>query len=522
MKFVQLGSNVGNDNLFKYLENSNQEIEFGLLVEANLLHIENLKKCYKLYPNVIVENVAIKPPSHLEDTLKFFYCTTDGPLYESTSCRIEHIQKHLEMCPHLSGGEIKTFEVSCVTIETLFDNHNITELDWLLIDVEGIDAELLLSTDWSKYNIKKFEFENIHFQEIEKRNIEKMLHEFGYIRTTPLNPFDEAWIKKTEVNKMNITLYAICKNEEKNVEKFIQNSKKFSHTIVVDTGSTDNTVALLREAGIEVHEHSQSEKEFDFSQARNQALSYVKTDWAFSLDFNEDISDFYPEGIDIIADEFTTFKHLRFDIIDDNEPIQSNEVHVRFHRTKNYIWRNAVHEIPEFVPTELFLNEIAVDTTIKITKTFHKSVCKQLFYLSICEREYERDNTNWYYLWFIFHHYESVKNHEKCLEYGKQFLNISIPYQNQFRVKCFITCSKILIEFKRIKEAANYAFHALSEAMNFGGDILGNAFIHLLNIGVLTQNPNIVIFASAFSDITNNLDIRKDAIQTLYNSIESK
>ena len=49
---------------------------------------------------------------------------------------------------------------------------------------------------------------------------------------------------------MNITLYAICKNEEKNVEKFIENSKKFSHTVVVDTGSTDNTTQPLKEAGI--------------------------------------------------------------------------------------------------------------------------------------------------------------------------------------------------------------------------------------------------------------------------------
>ena len=59
---------------------------------------------------------------------------------------------------------------------------------------------------------------------------------------------------------MNITLYAICKNEEKNVEKFIETSKKFSHTVVVDTGSTDNTVQLLKDAGIEVYEHSQTQR----------------------------------------------------------------------------------------------------------------------------------------------------------------------------------------------------------------------------------------------------------------------
>ena len=44
---------------------------------------------------------------------------------------------------------------------------------------------------------------------------------------------------KEEVTKMDITLYAIARNEEKNIERFLENSKKFSHTIVVDTGSTD-------------------------------------------------------------------------------------------------------------------------------------------------------------------------------------------------------------------------------------------------------------------------------------------
>ena len=34
-------------------------------------------------------------------------------------------------------------------------------------------------------------------------------------------------------------------------------------------------------------------EDFDFSVARNQALSYVKTDWAFSLDFNENIDDLF-------------------------------------------------------------------------------------------------------------------------------------------------------------------------------------------------------------------------------------
>lgn len=515
MKLVQIGSNKGNDDLTDYLKKHHKDLEFGLFVEANSLHISDLKKCYEDYSNVFFENTAIKVPSHSDNTLEFFYHTKDAPLYAITSCKIEHIFKHIEMCPHLIGGEIKTFKVPCLTIDELFEKYQIQELDWLLLDVEGIDSELLLSTDWSKYNIKRIEFESLHLGE-DKEKIHQMFKDLNYVQTNSLNEYDEAWIKNTGKNTMEVTLYAICKNEEKNVEKFIEISKKFSHTVVVDTGSTDNTVQLLKEAGIEVYEHSQSREEFDFSKARNQALSYVKTDWAFSLDFNEDLDEFFPEGLGVIAGEFTAFRHQRYDKVDDNEPIQSNEVHTRFHRTKNYVWGNAIHEIPSFIPTETHLNESVVDTTIKITKTVQRSIDKQLFYLSICEREYQKDSSNWYYLWFIFNHYYSVKNYQKTLELGQEFLNISKPYFNEFRIKCFIVCSEILLGFGQVQQSANYAFHALSESMNLGNVHLGNAFTHLLNIGKVTQNSNIIVFASAFSENTIKLPERTYAIDNLF------
>lgn len=515
MKVVQIGSNKGNDDLSRYLKQHHKDLKFGLFVEANSLHISDLTECYKNYSNVFIENIAIKIPDHLENNLQFFYHTKDGPLYAITSCKKEHIEKHIEMCPHLAGGEIKSFNVPCITIRDLFKKYQIQDLDWLLLDVEGIDAEILLTTDWNLYDIKRIEFESLHLNEHQEK-IEQMFKRLNYVRTNSLNLYDQAWVKNTGENKMEVTLYAICKNEEKNIEKFIENSKKFPHTVVVDTGSTDRTVELLKESGIEVHEHPQTREEFDFSIARNQALSYVKTDWAFSLDFNEDIDEFFPDGLGVISEEFTSFKHLRFDKEGDNDPIESNEVHTRFHRTQNYTWVNAVHEVPQFIPTEKYLNDVSVDTTIKITKIIQKSVDKQLFYLSICEREFQKDSNNWYYLWFIFNHYVSVENLSKALEYGQEFLNISKPYFNHFRVRCFIICSQILCKTGNVNQGANYAFHALSEAMNFGGETLGGAFVHLLNIGKLTQNPNIIVFSSAFSEETLRLKDRTSAIDKLF------
>ena len=318
---------------------------------------------------------------------------------------------------------------------------------------------------------------------------------------------------------MNVTLYAISKNEEKNIEKFIENSKKFSHTVVVDTGSTDNTVQLLRDAGIEVHEHPQTKEKFDFSIARNQALSYVNTDWGFSLDFNETVDDLYLEGFDVIQDEFTCFNHLRFDDNGKDEPVQSNEVHVRFHRTQNYKWVNAVHEIPVFVPTGEYPTESSVDTTIKITKKINKSISKELFYFDICEREYQKDPTNWFYIWFIFNHHFNVGNHQKALDFGQEYLNVSKPYFDSFRILAFIRCSMCLLKLQDVTKAANYAFHAVSEAMNMGEPYMSQAFSYLNEIAKMVNNPNITIFATGFNPETLQLPERISAIQYLYSLI---
>jgi glycosyltransferase involved in cell wall biosynthesis len=332
------------------------------------------------------------------------------------------------------------------------------------------------------------------------------------------NSFGIVWFHRKEggiKSKMKVTLYAIAKNEEKNIEKFLKNAEKFDDVVVVDTGSTDNTVQLLRNAGIKVYGHPQTRDEFDFSVARNQALSYVETDWAFSLDFNEDVTEFYPEGFGVIADEFTTFNHLRFDDNGTDEPVQSNEVHTRLHRTKNYTWINAVHEVPNFIPTEEYPNEVGVDTTIKITKKIHKSVDKELFYFSICEREHKKDPTNWYWIWFIFNHYYNVQNSQKALEYGQEFLNVSKPYFDSFRVITFIRCSQILFGLGDVQRGANYAFHAVSEAMNMGEPMISQAFQHLLQVGIRTNNPNIIIFASGFNPETLSLPERITAIKSI-------
>ena len=195
LSVVQLGTNKANDDLSDLILKNYSKLKFGLFVEANPIHRKDIEECYSRYKNAIVENIAIKKSSEdTSETLTFFVNTNDGPDYQIASTKIEHIQKHMETVPHLIGGSIETFEVPCISLEQLFDKYNVKELDLLAIDLEGMDGEVLLNLDLSKYNIKKIEFEQLHLGETRDR-VESHLLRSGYSRINATHEFNYAFRK---------------------------------------------------------------------------------------------------------------------------------------------------------------------------------------------------------------------------------------------------------------------------------------------------------------------------------------
>ena len=90
---------------------------------------------------------------------------------------------------------------------------------------------------------------------------------------------------------MKLAVYAICKNEEKQVDAWLDailpELKEDDSIIVVDTGSTDETVAKFKARGVEPYSVHISPWRFDT--ARNTALSLCPADcdYAWSLDLDE-------------------------------------------------------------------------------------------------------------------------------------------------------------------------------------------------------------------------------------------
>jgi glycosyltransferase involved in cell wall biosynthesis len=94
-------------------------------------------------------------------------------------------------------------------------------------------------------------------------------------------------LSSTPLYKPAISLCMIVKNEEEFLERCLKSICDFvDEIIIVDTGSTDNTVAIARRFTGKIYHHPWQKS---FSIARNQALQYAACDWVFQIDADEEL-----------------------------------------------------------------------------------------------------------------------------------------------------------------------------------------------------------------------------------------
>ncbi len=82
-----------------------------------------------------------------------------------------------------------------------------------------------------------------------------------------------------------LSVCMIIKDEKKNIQRCIESFTSIAdEIIVVDTGSTDGTLTILKEMGIEYY---QAEWNDNFSDIRNIAINYASKDFILSIDADE-------------------------------------------------------------------------------------------------------------------------------------------------------------------------------------------------------------------------------------------
>lgn len=143
-----------------------------------------------------------------------------------------------------------------------------------------------------------------------------------------------------------ICVYAICKNESQFVDRWVDSMQEADEIVVVDTGSTDDTVEKLKARGCRVEIKTWAPWRFD--EPRNYAMSLASEDCNIfiSTDLDEVLE---PGWADILRAEWIDGKHTRaqykyaWSHAKNGEPARVfyyDKIH-----DKNWKWKYPVHEL---------------------------------------------------------------------------------------------------------------------------------------------------------------------------------
>lgn len=84
-----------------------------------------------------------------------------------------------------------------------------------------------------------------------------------------------------------LTIAVMTLNEAAQIEACLRSARFADQLLVLDSGSTDNTVPLARQCGAEVHTNADWQ---GFAEQRNRLIELSRGDWIFFLDADEVVS----------------------------------------------------------------------------------------------------------------------------------------------------------------------------------------------------------------------------------------
>ena len=198
MKFglVVLGAHIGihiKDEISKIKDSSI------LLVEPVPHNISAIKENLKEFKNVHLEPVAV---ASVRETKDFFFvkATSINKLKKHWASGIgsfnkNHLLNHRTKRFLIEEDDIDKIPIKTVKFEDLIEKYSITEIDKILIDIEGYEYEILKDMDLKKVQINSILFEYKHFDGYQKTG--EKLEEI-------LKKFEENNYKTSKVDEENI------------------------------------------------------------------------------------------------------------------------------------------------------------------------------------------------------------------------------------------------------------------------------------------------------------------------------
>ena len=258
---------------------------------------------------------------------------------------------------------------------------------------------------------------------------------------------------------IKICVYAICKNEEKFVDRWYESIKDADGIFVLDTGSTDNTIEKLKNYGVCVKQ--MEIKPWRFDVARCEALKMVPEDFdiCISLDLDEIMLDGWKENIlKAWKSDTDRLRYIYNWYIEGGIP-KITYYADKIHRRNGCKWVNPVHEVLEFDHSEkqVFTDDVIVNHF----PDRDKSRSNYLPLLELAVSENPENDRNMHYLGREYMYYGRWNDAIDTLIKHLKMKNATWKDERCASMRFIARCYKAL---NRYDEALMWLYKAINEA----------------------------------------------------------
>lgn len=263
------------------------------------------------------------------------------------------------------------------------------------------------------------------------------------------------------MNQYKISVYAISKNEEQFVDRWMDAVSEADIIVVVDTGSTDQTVKKLRERGAIVYEEKIVPWRFDV--ARNIAMNYVPLD--VDICVSNDLDEVFEKGwrrkLEDAWQPFHTRARYMFtwSYKPDGAP-DKQFVMEKIHRRQGFKWVHPVHEVLEYSGEDLDQSAEIYNMVLNHYPDLTKTRGQYLPLLELSAQENPEDDRT---IFWLGREYMYYNKYEECIATLKKHIELPTATWNEERSASMRFISNAYKAKGNYVEAKAWLYRAVAE-----------------------------------------------------------
>lgn len=304
---------------------------------------------------------------------------------------------------------------------------------------------------------------------------------------------------------MKICVYAICKNEINNIDRWIDSMSEADSIVVLDTGSTDGTYEKLKSDDRITKVRQQIIDPWRFDVARNESMKLCPKDSDILV--CTDIDEYFNKGwADVLRKEWdkhhfnqciyiyqwdVNYKYMKYDKIHDF----------------NFEWKRRVHEYLEPIKSRNEMDSLeALNGQIVL---YHDQTYTEKppgYYLDLIKEEYDENPLDDVSSMYLAREYYSLHQYQEAIDISLNYINNSNYFSSISSQELIFRLASSYQLMNNYEEAERWYKSLIHLNSRYRGPYLELAFIYLVQ-GIPELTYGFVQSALKYSEyLPDNLD----------------